>query len=100
MVGALPAVVLVLAALLATAQAAVAHLRCADAARAGARAAAAGEAPDEIVAAARRVGGDDAAVAVRPDGAWVVVEVSAPVVGSWFAGALEARGRATAWREP
>lgn len=91
---------LVLAALLTTAQAAVADVRCADAARAGARAAAAGEEPGVVAAAARRVAGEGASVAVRPDGPWVVVEVSAPVVGSWFAGALAASGRATAWREP
>lgn len=97
----LPAVVLVLAVVLVTVAAGAAQLRCVDAARAGARAAAIGEAPAEVRAAAARVAGDAAQVSVRPDGDWVTVVVSTSVPGSWLTGGrLAVRGSATAWVEP
>jgi hypothetical protein len=97
----LPAVVLVLAVVLVTVAAGAAQLRCADAARAGARAAAIGEAPAEVRAAAGRVAGEGARVTIRPDGEWVTVEVSTTAPGAWFTGGrLTVRGSATAWVEP
>lgn len=98
---ALPAVVLVLAVVLVTVAAGAAQLRCADGARAGARAAAIGESPAAVRAAAQRVAGDEAHVLVQPDGRWVTVVVSTAAPGGWFTGGrLTVRGSATAWVEP
>ncbi|MDT0166898.1 TadE family type IV pilus minor pilin [Actinotalea sp. AC32] len=98
---ALPAVVLVLAVVLTTGAAGAARLRCVDGARAGARLAAAGHGDHEVVAAARRVAGDDVAAAVRHEGTWVEVTARCPLPGSWFTGGrLTATGSATAWAEP
>ncbi|WP_225755040.1 TadE family type IV pilus minor pilin [Actinotalea sp. Marseille-Q4924] len=98
---ALPAVVLVLAVVLATVAAGAAQLRCADAARAGARAAAIGEDHAEVRAVARRVAGDRAVVEVGQEAEWVTVVVSTTVPGAWFTGGrLTVRGSATAWVEP
>lgn len=97
----LPAAVLLLAAVLVVASCAGAQLRCADAARAGARAAALGDADGLVAEVARRVAGDGSQVAVRRDGDWVVVEVhremgpDLPILG-----AVTVRGRATARAEP
>lgn len=97
----LPAVVLVLAVVLVTVAAGAAQLRCVDAARAGARAAAIGEPPAEVRAAAARVLGDAGQVTVRSDGEWVTVVVSTSAPGAWFTGGrLTVRGSATAWVEP
>lgn len=98
---ALPAVVLVVAVLLVTAAAATAQLRCADAARAGARVAALGQSDAEVSAVARQLAGDAATVRVVRDPPWVQVMVSASVPGSWFsAGGLGLSASATAWLEP
>lgn len=98
---ALPAVVLVLAVVLVTVAAGAAQLRCVDAARAGARAAAIGEAAGEVTAVVRRVAGERALVSVQEDGAWVTVTVSTTAPGAWFTGGrLTVRGSATAWVEP
>ena len=96
---ALPAVVLVLVAVLLIAMAGATQLQVADAARAGARAAAAGEADPRIVEVARRVGGDDLTVTVHRADPWVTVRVRAPVSGGWFADGITASGEATAWLE-
>lgn len=96
---ALPAVVLVLVAVLLVAMAGTAQLRVADAARAGARAAAAGESDARVEEVARRVGGEGLAVSVLRADPWVTVQVRAPVAGGWFASGLSARGEATAWLE-
>lgn len=94
---ALPAVVVLLVAVLTLGAASTAQMRAADAARAGARAVAVGEDP---AAAVRQVGGPAAQASVTHDGAWVTVRVSAPVVG-WLGGLpLRASGTATAWQEP
>jgi phenylpyruvate tautomerase PptA (4-oxalocrotonate tautomerase family) len=94
-------VVLVLAVVLVTVAAGAAQLRCVDAARAGARAAAIGEASAEVRAAAARVAGDAAQVSVRSDGDWVTVVVTTAAPGAWFTGGrLTVRGSATAWVEP
>lgn len=96
---ALPAVVLVLVAVLTVAAAGTAHLRAADGARAAARAAAIGEDEHTVRATALRVAGDDATLTMTPGEPWTEVEVSVPVAGSWL-GALRATGRAVAWTEP
>ncbi|WP_255491734.1 TadE family type IV pilus minor pilin [Actinotalea sp. JY-7876] len=98
---ALPAVVLVLAALLVTASVAAGQLRCAEGARAGARLAALGE-PDATVAdVARRVAGEGARVGVARDGTWAEVTVAADGPAAWFTGgAVAVSATATAWVEP
>jgi len=97
----LPAVVLVLAALLVTGSAAATQLRCADAARAGARVAALGESDAHVLDVARRVGGAAVVVAVDRAEPWVEVTVSSPTAGAWFtAGRLAVSASATAWVEP
>jgi len=98
---ALPAVALLLAAVLALTSAAVGQLRCADAARAGARAAALGEPPDEVRAIAGHVAGPAADIGIDAQNGWVTVTVSRAVVAGPFAGApLRAHASATARVEP
>lgn len=98
---ALPAVLLVLVAVLVLTTAAVTQLRCADAARAGARAAAIGEDTEGVRATVARVAGPGADVTVAREGEWVTVAVSAAVAGEGLrAGPLVARARAVAWVEP
>lgn len=75
----LPAVVLVLSALLGAGEVIGAQLRCADAARAGARLAARGEPADVIGAAGRRLAPDGSQVRVATGGPFVSVAVSAQV---------------------
>jgi Flp pilus assembly protein TadG len=72
---ALPAVVAVLAVVLSAVAAATAELRCVDAARAGARAAARGENTSAAVAAARAAGPAGASVRLQRAGGQVRVEV-------------------------
>lgn len=96
---ALPAVVLVLVAVLLIAMAGATQLRVADAARAGARAAAAGESDGRILEIVRHVGGEDVSVSVLRAEPWVTVQVRAPVAGGWFSDGLTATGEATAWLE-
>lgn len=74
----LVSVVLVLGLLLSTASAAVAQLRCQDAARQGARAAALGESDETVAVVARTVAGPGSRVTVHRDGEWVEVTVTAP----------------------
>ncbi|MBB2900885.1 Flp pilus assembly protein TadG [Kineococcus radiotolerans] len=74
---ALPAVLLLLALALGTARVVLSQVQCADAARAGARAAARGEAPDVVRAAGAAVAPDGAAVTVTRAAGVVVVEVGA-----------------------
>jgi secretion/DNA translocation related TadE-like protein len=76
---ALPAVVIVLAALLATVAVALDQIRCTDAARAAVRAAARNEPAAAVVAAAQAVGPEGARVNLRRDGDRVAVTVSADV---------------------
>ena len=97
----LPAVVLLLVALLTVASAAIAQTRCTDAARAGARAAALGEPDGEVATTARRLAGADAAISVSRAAEWVTVEVSSPVAStSWVGSLLRARATAVARVEP
>jgi hypothetical protein len=98
---ALPAVVLVLAAVLVTVAAGAAQLRCADGARAGARVAALGESDARVAAVARHLAGPGADVRVVRDDPWVEVVVAAELPGGWFTGgAVGLAARATAWAEP
>ena len=97
----LPAVVLLLVALLTVASSAIAQTRCTDAARAGARAAALGEPDGAVATTARRLAGPEASVAVSRSDEWVTVEVSSPVgSGSWGGSPLRARATAVARVEP
>lgn len=92
----LPAVVLVLVLVLGVAAAGMTQMRCADGARAAARAAALGaDAPADD---ARRVAGGQARVVVARDGPWVTVTVSADVAG--LPGALRASATSVARVEP
>lgn len=98
---ALPAVVLVLAAVLTLAAASTAQMRALDAARAGARAVAVGEADGVVAATVRRVGGEDVDLTVHREGEWVTVTVTAPVGAGWLSSVpLRADGTAIAWVEP
>lgn len=97
---ALPAVVLVLVAVLVIALAGTSQLRVTDAARAGARAAAAGEPDARIQEIAQQTAGGGVSVAVRRADPWVTVTATAPVAGGWFGGrGLSASASATAWLE-
>ena len=97
----LPAVTLLLAAILTLGSAAIGQLRCADAARAGARAAALGETSAEITSIAGRLAGEGAVVGVDRAGAWVTVTVSRAVVeGRLAGGSLRARASAVSRVEP
>jgi hypothetical protein len=97
----LPAVVAVLAVSLLVASAAIAQVRCTDAARAAARAAAIGAAEGEVAAVARTLAGSGAAVTVRREGEWVVVRIERDAGRApWVAGPFVAAAEARAWVEP
>lgn len=76
---ALPALVFVVAAAVWVVAIALAQLRCADAAREAARAAARGDSPAVVSELAEAAGPDGATVRVRVEGDLVTVEVSAKV---------------------
>lgn len=88
---ALPAVLVLLALALGAVRVVVTQVQCVDAARAGARVAARGEAPDVVRAAAAAVAPDGAAISVERSAGSVVVEVSSgqrlagPIGGSVLA---------------
>lgn len=73
---ALPAVLLLLAMLLAGSAAGITQLRLEDAARAGARALARGEDPAAVNGIVRKLAGPSASSAVVPGGEWMSVTVS------------------------
>jgi hypothetical protein len=75
----LPVLLLVLAAAVAALAVVGAQVRCVDAAREGARAAARGEPAPEVVALARQVAPDGSRVTVAADGDRVVVSVAVEV---------------------
>ncbi|PPK92934.1 TadE-like protein [Kineococcus xinjiangensis] len=94
---ALPAVVLVLCAVLATGEVAIAQVRCTDAARAAARSAARGEPAHVVRAAAETLAPAGARVEVGPGGLGVQVSVEVAVdLGGRLGGRLPVRGHATA----
>ncbi|MDM8085599.1 TadE family type IV pilus minor pilin [Cellulomonas cellasea] len=98
---ALPAVAVLLTAVLVLTAAATTQLRCADAARAGARSAALGEGHAVVVAQAARVAGPGSAVEVAHDGEWVTVTVrSAATAGALSVAPVRVSGKATARVEP
>ncbi|WP_441413282.1 TadE family type IV pilus minor pilin [Arthrobacter sp. 2MCAF14] len=78
---ALPAVLLLLALLLAGSAAGITQLRLEEAARAGARALARGDGHAAVDGIVRRLAGDAASAVVAEDGEWIKVTVSARVVG-------------------
>ena len=78
---ALPAVLLLLAMLLAVSAAGITQLRLEEAARAGARALARGEAPSAVEGMVRKLAGATASSAVVADGEWLGVTVSDRVAG-------------------
>lgn len=97
----LPAVVLALLVVLLVGAAAVAQVRCTDAARAAARAAALGEGGAAVVAVATDLAGEGAEVSVTESGGWVNVTVSRPVATGWLGGsALTASASFTLPVEP
>ena len=75
----LPVLLLVLAGVVAAVVVVGAQLRCVDAAREGARAAARGEDPAVVAALAGRAAPDGAVTTVRPDGDEVHVTVTARI---------------------
>jgi TadE-like protein len=82
---ALPAVLLLLAMLLAGAAAGVTQLRIEEAARAGARALARGEGSTAVAGIARRLAGDSATASVSAQGEWMEVTVTGRVGGPFGA---------------
>ncbi len=97
----LPAVVGLLLVVLVLSAAATSQLRCSDAARAGARAAALGEDTAAVVRIADRLAGAGATVHVDRAADWVTVTVRRPVATGPLGGTgLVAQGRATARVEP
>ncbi|WP_454050760.1 TadE family type IV pilus minor pilin [Cellulomonas sp. Marseille-Q8402] len=97
----LPVVALLVGVVVALTAGAATQLRCADAARAGARVAALGEDDTAVSAAARRVAGDGVRVAVGRDDGWVVVTVDGTVGPSLpLVGGLVVHASATARAEP
>ena len=78
---ALPAVLLLLAMLLAGSAAGITQLRLEDAARAGARALARGEDPAAVNGIVRKLAGPSASSAVLPGGEWMSVTVSDRAAG-------------------
>ncbi|MFN8078923.1 MAG: TadE family type IV pilus minor pilin [Kineosporiaceae bacterium] len=98
---ALPAVVLLIAVVFAAARVVTAQVQCVDAARAGARVAARGEAPGVVIATATQVGPAGARVQLATAASTVTVGVSAtvhlPLPGS---PALAVSSTASAPREP
>lgn len=93
---ALPAVVLVLVALLVVVVAGITQIRVVDAARAGARAASAGEDAGLVGAVVARTAGPSAVSTLDEDGAWVTVTVRSTVGGGWFSGPVSVSATASA----
>lgn len=97
----LVAVVTVLLLVLTVGAATIARVRCTDAARAGARAAALGDSDADVRAVTARVAGAGATIAlVRTGDGFVEVRVRAPVVGRGPAHDLQASAVAVARAEP
>ncbi|MEP7161482.1 MAG: TadE family type IV pilus minor pilin [Dermatophilaceae bacterium] len=95
----LPVLVLIAAIGLAVLGHGIDQVRCVDAARAGARAAARGDADQSVVALARVGAPDGSRVSVSAIGSQVTVEVAAPGRASWLPGLAGPSARAVADRE-
>lgn len=95
----LPAVLLALVVVLVVASAATAQVRCTDAARAAARAAALGTSEAEIMAVVADLAGPNARVQITQSDEWVEVVVTVPIASAW-ADALDASARAVIPAEP
>ncbi len=93
-------VVALLGLVLALVAAGVAQIRCTDAARAGARAAALGEDDAAVSFVVRRSAGDAASATVVRDAAWVDVTVRVPVLGGGPLDGLTATATAGLPAEP
>jgi hypothetical protein len=78
----------------------VAQVRCTDAARAGARAAALGQDDEAVTLVVRRAAGDAASVTVRRADGWVEVAVRTPVLGGPLLDSLTAGASAGLPAEP
>jgi hypothetical protein len=98
----LPAIVLVLALSLGALGLAVDQIRCVDAARAGARAAARGDSHGAVIGVASAAAPSGALVSMAASGAYVRISVvSRPrLAGSLLPAWLRARSAASAAREP
>lgn len=97
----LPVVALLVGVLLALTAGAATHLRCGDAARAGARAAALGDDDVAVAVVVRRVAGDGARTAVARSDGWVVVTVEQTVGPTVpLLGGVTVRAHATSRAEP
>ncbi|MDQ4503789.1 TadE family type IV pilus minor pilin [Sinomonas sp. ASV322] len=83
----IPAVIVLLGVLLTVVAAGITQLRAEEAVRAAARELARGEAPDVVVATARRVAGEGVAPEVAAVGGEVTVRVRLPVPGPFAAAA-------------
>lgn len=94
------AVVTVLVVLLAVASVTVTRVRCSDAARSAARAAALGEDDTTVRAVAGRVAGRGAVVTMTRTDGWITVTVAAPVVAQGPFTGLRATATATGRTEP
>ncbi|MDR6639976.1 TadE family type IV pilus minor pilin [Paenarthrobacter nitroguajacolicus] len=79
---ALPAVVLLLAFLLAGGAAGITQVRLEEAVRAGARASARGESAGSVEAIVKRLAGETAVPGLSEDGGWRTVTASSPVGGA------------------
>lgn len=95
----LPAVLLVVLLVLAVAGVSLAQLRCADAARAGARAAALGQEDGAITQIVTQRAGEDAWVEVQRSEEWVTVRVGRQVLGGGW-GSWEVVAEFSAVPEP
>lgn len=96
----LPGVVLAIVVILVVASAGVMQVRCADAARAGARAAALGEDEAAVAAIVRQLAGDGAQVTVTQSEEWVDVRVAGEVPLGPLSGVLHTEVVFSAFPEP
>lgn len=95
----LPLLVVVTALAMAVLAHGIDQVRCVDAARSAARAAARGDSVEAVRSAARSGAPPGSAVTVSPAGETVVVEVTAPGRAAWLPGLPPPSGRAVADRE-
>ncbi|MFV0425499.1 MAG: TadE family type IV pilus minor pilin [Beutenbergiaceae bacterium] len=96
----LPAVVLVLLAVLTVAVAAITQMRCTDAARAAARAAAVGSDQASVELIVASMAGDEAQVVIAESSGWIRVVVTSPVPTPWTQTFLSASAEFVAPAEP